>query len=171
MEYQGELCQVYTQTNAKAAVLWGVSSSLTAKPSRQIELNATVNYTFGEITKGEKKQPLDHIPPLYGRVGAAYLTNNGKGRFDVYALYNGKKDISRYNLNGEDNIEYATLKGADGKGMPAWFTINAKGSYNLTPYLTVQIGIENILDTQYRVFSSGINAPGRNIYGAVRMTF
>lgn len=171
MEYQGELCQVYTQTNAKAAVLWGVSSSLTAKPSRQIELNATVNYTFGEITKGEKKQPLDHIPPLYGRVGAAYLTNNGKGRFDVYALYNGKKDISRYNLNGEDNIEYATLKGADGKGMPAWFTINAKGSYNLTPYLTVQVGIENILDTQYRVFSSGINAPGRNIYGAVRMTF
>ena len=31
--------------------------------------------------------------------------------------------------------------------------------------------IENILDTQYRTFSSGINAPGRNIYAGLHYTF
>lgn len=171
MEYQGELCDVYTYTNAKTAILWGVSSSLTATPTRQTELYASFNYTYGRILSGEKKQPLDHIPPIYGRVGAAWLTADGKGRFDMYALYNGKKSADDYNMDGEDNIDYATVKGADGEGMPAWFTLNVKGSYNLNKSLTLQAGIENILDTQYRVFSSGINAPGRNVYAAVRMTF
>lgn len=171
MEYQGSLCDVYTQTNAKAAVLWGFSSSLTAKPSKQTELNASFNYTYGKIVKGEVKQPLDHIPPIFGKIGFAYLTRNGKGRFDFYALYNGKKAISDYNADGEDNIDYATTLGADGEGMPAWFTLNVKGSYNLSHNFTIQAGIENLLDTEYRVFASGINAPGRNIYGAVRISF
>lgn len=171
MEYQGELCDVYTYTNAKTAVLWGFSSSLTATPTRQTELYASFNYTYGRILSGEKKQPLDHIPPIYGRVGAAFLTADGKGRFDMYALYNGKKSVDDYNMDGEDNIDYATVKGAKGEGMPAWFTLNVKGSYNLNKSLTLQAGVENILDTQYRVFSSGINAPGRNVYAAVRMTF
>lgn len=171
MEYQGEMCDVYTYTNAKTAVLWGFSSSLTATPTRQTELYASFNYTYGRILSGEKKQPLDHIPPIYGRVGAAWLTADGKGRFDMYALYNGKKSVDSYNMDGEDNIDYATVKGADGEGMPAWFTLNVKGSYNLNKSLTLQAGVENILDTQYRVFSSGINAPGRNVYVALRMTF
>ena len=171
MEYQGEMCDVYTYTNAKTAVLWGFSSNLTATPTRQTELYASFNYTYGRILSGEKKQPLDHIPPIYGRVGAAWLTADGKGRFDMYALYNGKKSVDSYNMDGEDNIDYATVKGADGEGMPAWFTLNVKGSYNLNKSLTLQAGVENILDTQYRVFSSGINAPGRNVYAALRMTF
>ncbi len=35
----------------------------------------------------------------------------------------------------------------------------------------LQGGIENILDTEYRTFASGINAPGRNFYAAVRVEF
>lgn len=171
MEYQGEMCDVYTYTNAKKAALWGFSSSLTATPSRQTELYASFNYTYGRILGGEKKQPLDHIPPIYGRVGAAWLTADGRGRFDMYALYNGKKSVDDYNMDGEDNIDYATVKGADGEGMPAWFTLNIKGSYTINRYIALQAGVENILDTEYRVFSSGINAPGRNVYAAVRMTF
>ena len=94
------------------------------------------------------KQQLDHIPPIYGKVGIAYLPRNGKGRIDFYALYNGKKDISDYNADGEDNIDYATTLGAKGQGMPAWFTLNIKGSYNLSSSFTLQAGIENLLDTE-----------------------
>ena len=74
-------------------------------------------------------------------------------------------------MDGEDNIDYATVKGADGEGLPAWFTLNVKGSYNLSKNFTLQAGIENILDTEYRIFASGINAPGRNVYAAVRVSF
>jgi hemoglobin/transferrin/lactoferrin receptor protein len=53
--------------------------------------------------------------------------------------------------------------------MPSWFTINIRGGYKIGKVLTVQVGIDNILDTQYRVFASGINAPGRNFFITLRI--
>ena len=81
-------------------------------------------------------------------------------------LYNGKKDIKDYYLNGEDNEQYAP----EG-GMPAWETYNFKSSFMLFKQATLYAGIEDILDTQYRVFASGINASGRNIYVGIQYTF
>lgn len=168
--YKDVLCEVYTQTNAKMALLWGFSTNLMVRPSKLTELNVSCNYTYGRIIRNNP-QPLDHIPPLYGRVGVTCISENRKGRLDIYTLYNGRKDIADYNMSGEDNIDYATTMGKAGKGIPAWFTLNIKGSYVIKEYLTIQIGIENILDTEYRLFASGINAAGRNIYGATRIYF
>jgi len=67
---------------------------------------------------------------------------------------------------GEDNIAYAT---AD--GMPAWTTFNVKASYQLTNALSIQAGVENIADTNYRVFASNISAPGRNVFATIRATW
>lgn len=170
MWYDGTECLVYTSLNNKRALLWGYSSVLTAKPTRSVELRASFNYTYGRIV-GDEDKPLDHIPPIFGRIGVAYLTSNDKGRLECYVLYNGAKHVSDYNLEGEDNLNYATVNGTDGAGTPAWYTLNLKGSYQCTPTLLIQAGIENILDTQYRLFASGINAPGRNIYAALRMNF
>ena len=55
--------------------------------------------------------------------------------------------------------------------MPAWETYNFKLGYQVINGGTFFAGVENILDTQYRVFASGINAPGRNIYAGVRYNF
>jgi hemoglobin/transferrin/lactoferrin receptor protein len=85
---------------------------------------------------------------------------------DFYALGNSWKRIERYQLNGEDNEQYATPE-----GMPAWITWNASCSYKTGQGMYWQVGVQNILDTQYRTFASGINAPGRNIQVAVRYSF
>jgi hemoglobin/transferrin/lactoferrin receptor protein len=42
--------------------------------------------------------------------------------------------------------------------------VQCKNSIEVYHNATLFVGVENILDTQYRTFSSGINAPGRNIY-------
>jgi hemoglobin/transferrin/lactoferrin receptor protein len=81
-------------------------------------------------------------------------------------LYNGKKDIANYFLNGEDNEQYAP----EG-GMPAWETYNVKASVVGFKNATLFAGVENILDTQYRTFASGMNASGRNIYSGLKYTF
>ena len=81
-------------------------------------------------------------------------------------LYNGKKDASDYSTSGEDNAQYAPVG-----GMPAWETYNFKAGFNVYKGATLFAGVENILDTQYRVFASGINAPGRNIYGGLKYNF
>ncbi|MFZ4549484.1 MAG: hypothetical protein ACOYN4_18700, partial [Bacteroidales bacterium] len=64
-----------------------------------------------------------------------------------------------------DNEQYAT---AD--GMPAWFTLNVRASYQFNRNISLQAGVENILDKHYRNFASGISAPGRNVFVTLRGT-
>ena len=78
-------------------------------------------------------------------------------------MYNGWKHLEDYNLNGEDNYPFATVD-----GMPSWATFNIKASYQLTQNFTVQVGLENLLDTNYRVFASNISSAGRNVSVTVR---
>ena len=134
--------------------------------------DASLTYTYGDIIDGEdERMPLDHISPLFGRVGMTFQSKDDKAIVEFYSLFNGRKKLDRYNLNGEDSIGYATVKGEEGRGLPAWFTLNLKASYAFNPNLTVQAGIDNLLDTKYRTFGSGINAMGRNINVTLRTTF
>ena len=57
------------------------------------------------------------------------------------------------------------------EGMPAWWTLNLRLQYQLNKNLLIQGACENILDANYRVFASGISAPGRNFIVAVRANF
>ena len=81
-------------------------------------------------------------------------------------LFNGKKPINEFNAGGEDNQIYATKDGS-----PSWQTYNFKASLQVVKQVTLFAGIENILDIQYRTFSSGINAPGRNVYFGGKFSF
>ena len=91
---------------------------------------------------------------------------NKKFSSDFFINYNGGKKLTDYYLNGEDNEQYATPD-----GMPAWFTTNFRASYQVHKLITLQAGVDNIFDTQYRTFSSGINAPGRNLFAAIRLHY
>lgn len=173
IEYDGEMSDVYANRNNRRAFVTGVTSTLKVNISKCFWADATATYTYGDIfgNKGEKKMPLDHVAPLFGRVGVTFQSAGKRTLVEFYSLFNGKKPLSRYNLNGEDNIGYATALGLDGEGLPAWFTLNLKASYRPHPNVTLQAGIENILDTEYRTFGSGINAPGRNLIAAIRASF
>ncbi|MDE7160979.1 MAG: TonB-dependent receptor [Muribaculaceae bacterium] len=173
VEYDGELSDVYSNRNNRLAYILGFTTGVLWHIDRNFKADGTVSYAYGNIVahKGEARQPLDHVAPVFGRVGVSYNTTDNKVKAEVYSLFNGKKPLSRYNLNGEDNIGYATVKGLEGDGLPAWFTLNLRVSYNPVPAVTLQGGIENLLDTEYRTFGSGINAPGRNFFIALRTTF
>jgi hemoglobin/transferrin/lactoferrin receptor protein len=55
--------------------------------------------------------------------------------------------------------------------MPAWYTLNVRAGYEINTAWMIQVGVDNILDTSYRVFASGINASGRNIYLTAKLKF
>jgi hemoglobin/transferrin/lactoferrin receptor protein len=105
--------------------------------------------------------PLDHISPFMAKAQVIY--SDKKFTQEFFVIYNGWKKLKDYRLDAEDNEDYAAEN-----GMPAWFTANLRLGYQATKHFTVQTGVENIFDTQYRVFASGINAPGRNIYLTLR---
>jgi len=87
----------------------------------------------------------------------------------VYANYNG--EISYRNLSLSERADvHLYAKDADGNPYaPAWATFNFKSSFMVTKYVTMDAGVENILDKRYRPYSSGITAPGRNFIFALRV--
>jgi hemoglobin/transferrin/lactoferrin receptor protein len=163
--YEGELSRVLANQNERAANLWGFSSNLEADILSNLAAFGSINYTRGRVQQDESDDtPLDHIPPLYGRVGVRWHTP--RANVEAFTLFNGKKPIEEYSDSGEDNPQYAP---AD--GMPSWLTLNLRGGYHFGKKMALQVGIDNLLDVQYRTFASGINGPGRNFWVTARVSW
>ena len=164
VNYNGFDAQVKANQNKGKAFVTGFSTNVSTYIISDLLFSANFNYTLGRVVEDGSQRPLDHIAPYFGKVGLTYTYN--KLNLEGYMLYNGKKDIKDYSTSGEDNAQYAPAN-----GMPAWETYNFKAGFQVLKGGTLFAGVENILDTQYRVFASGINAPGRNIYGGIKYTF
>ncbi|MBK9480064.1 MAG: TonB-dependent receptor [Bacteroidetes bacterium] len=159
--YQGVLSRVTANQNKGKAYIYGFATSLNNQFSEHFTTDFSMNYTYGRVKTDSADVPLDHIPPFMARLGLTYKLEKFNANF--FVIYNGWKKAKDYSTSGEDNAQYAPAE-----GMPAWFTANFRVSYKVHAYITIQSGIDNIFDTQYRTFSSGINAPGRNIFGVIR---
>jgi hemoglobin/transferrin/lactoferrin receptor protein len=161
--YQGVPSQVLASQNKAKAFLYGASAFAQISIAAKTIVDATGTYTYGRV-KGVPETPLDHIPPFYGKVGIKH--NEQKWNAEVFSLFNGWKRIKDYSTSGEDNQQYASVD-----GMPSWFTLNFRSQLNLHTKLHLLLGVENILDTNYRVFASGISAPGRNFIIGLKAAF
>lgn len=160
--YNGLMSAVYAGQNINKAYSLGFNARFKVDFTKKLSWDNTLTYTYGRFKNSDgTKKPLDHIPPVFGKSGMSYTFK--KISTEVYCMYNGRKRITDYNPDGEDNGQYATPD-----GMPAWLTLNWKGSYIISKTLTLQAGIENILDRNYRYFASGFSSPGRNYILAIR---
>lgn len=164
--YNGTMSQVQAMQNADEGYIQGITGTFMADFNEHFSFMSTATYTYGRYhDKGNDTiVPLDHIPPAFGKTALIYRTKKAHAEF--YAMYNGWKELKDYSPNGEDNIKYASAY-----GMPSWITLNVKVSYQITKNFMFQTGVENIMDTHYRYFASGISAPGRNLIITLRGTF
>ena len=163
--YNGTLSQVIANQNARKAFIRGINYRLEIKLSKALSWETTLSSTYGRFTANDKAiKPLDHIPPFYGKSTLLYKGSKLQGEFFIH--FNGWKKIKDFNLDGEDNAQYATPD-----GMPSWYTLNCRVSYQVLKTLQLQTGLENILDRNYRYFASGFSAPGRNLYLTLRTNF
>ncbi len=165
--YNSGLATVKTVVNAAKAYNKGISANAAGDINEHISFSSTINYTYGRIVEAAGNYPLDHVAPLFGRTGITGKWDAFK--IEAFALYNGKKDSADYNLRGEDNQIYSAdvVRGFT----PSWITANLRASYDFNKNFTVQVAAENILDKYYRVFASGLSAPGRNFVITLRGRF
>jgi hemoglobin/transferrin/lactoferrin receptor protein len=162
--YGGVMSKVVATTNANKAYMYGLELALNGTLNNNISFYATYNYTYARIVTDTTAVPLDHIPPVFGKFGMQ-LTEK-KFRADFFVNWSACKKIEDYNPFGEDNQAYALPQ-----GMPSWYTINTRLTYQFNKYVGVQVACENILDRNYRVFASNISAPGRNFIVTLRGSF
>ncbi len=175
--YDGVLSKVMTAQNKGKAFIAGAGAQLDARITNWFRVYGSFNFTYGR-TIGDTTilnedstthvetdyDPLDHIPPFFGKVGTEFSYKNFSSNF--FVLYNGKKKIEDYSNSGEDNGAYATPY-----GMPAWMTFNIRAAYKVTKNFGVEAGVDNLLDTNYRVFASGISGMGRTFFVTLRANF
>lgn len=162
MVYNGVMCAVFANRNVRKAYTYGFNANINVEFTPQLSFLGTITYTYGRFKNSNGTQtPQDHIPPVYGKLSLSYT--HAKFSTEGFLMFNGWKKIKNYNLDGEDNQQYAT---AD--GMPSWFTLNWRNSFMITKKIRLQFSIENILDRNYRYFASGFSAPGCNYVFAVR---
>ncbi len=160
-QFNGDSAYVVTTVNKTKAYLYGGFAQVVYQINKFLEFNTTATYTIGRIQQENEDTPLDHIPPMFGRTGLQYQRN--KMRIEFWSLYNAKKPLKEYRLGTEDNEAFATED-----GMPSWYTLNIRGSYQINKHFRVQLSVENIMDVNYRQFASNISAPGRNIMLTLR---
>ena len=157
--YDGMPSNVQAITNAGRAYIWGFSLQLEGDISSHWKLRATFADNTGRDT--EENVPLRHVTPWFGRTSLSYQDSKWRGEF--FIRYNGPvawEDLAP----SEQNKRHIYTE----DGSLAWYTVNLAGSYKIIPKLTLQLGVENMLDKHYRPYSSGISAPGINVIVALR---
>lgn len=181
--FNGVKSQVLASQNVNKANLYGFTFNLSADIYKGLALSSTLSYTKGSfktdpsntstiyekqangtyalVNRNVSSKPLDHLPPLMGKTGITY--QHKIFNTEIFMLYNGWKRLDQYNTDGEDNAQYATSD-----GMPSWMTLNWKGSVQVIKNLQVQLGVDNMLDRNYRAFASGFSAGGRNFLIGLR---
>ncbi|MBC7935997.1 MAG: TonB-dependent receptor [Rhizobacter sp.] len=165
--YNGGIANIKTTVNAAAAFNKGIQVNFMAKINAIFSFASTLTYTYGRIKEDSGKYPLDHIPPMYGKTSVT--ANYKKIRAEIFALYNGKKAASDFNLRGEDNQLYSAdpINGY----VPGWVTFNANCAYQFNKNFRLQVSIENAANKYYRYFASGVSAPGQNLGITGRYSF
>jgi len=162
--YDSELSKVYAVVNADKAVLYGGNISFGFDLARFLHFSNNLTMAVGEDQDGI---PLRHVAPLFG--STHLVVNIKKLKADFFINYNGKKASDKMAPSEQSKLHIYALDSSGKPYSPAWYTLNFKGSYQITKNIVVNAGIENLLDHRYRPYSSGIVAPGRNLFFSLRV--
>jgi len=160
--YRGDKVNLESNQNVNSAMIYGGSFDARINFSTALIMNGSINYIIGKNLTDETN--LSHIPPVFGRLNFTY--SNKKMRVQFNSMFNAKKNLADYGPGTTDNPEEATIDGT-----PSWTIFGFNASYNLTQSVTVQGSIDNIFDTHYKQFASGISGLGRNFSISVRGSF
>ena len=159
---EGDFAQVQTNKNAANANIYGISSKVRYLISSHWLASATYNYTYGQDLTAEV--PMAHISPEFGKVSVEFQKERVTA--EAYMMYAFQKDVDRFGQGTTDNLIEATEIGT-----PAWQTFNVRTSTQISKTVVLQLSVENILDTHYKVFASGLSSPGRNVIMSLKTVF
>jgi len=142
---------VYQKENSDKSYIQGVETSWDYDFSNSWSFHGDITYTYGQnITKNE---PVRRIPPLFGRIAAEY--NQGSWLVNVEWLAAAKQSRLAQGDKDDNRIPEG--------GTPGWNVFNINGSYNWK-FITVDLSLRNILNTDYRYHGSGVNGYGRSLF-------
>ncbi len=168
--FRGENSRIFSIQNSNKAVIYGFEFSGKIPLIKNLNLNGAYTITKGRKTlSNSQKVNVRHVPPNFGNIHLVY--SNKKWGIDFFTEFNDGFEFD--DLAPSEQLKtdiYATNANGD-PFLPSWITINARGHYFIQKNIKITGAIENITDQRYRVYSSGISAPGLNFIGSLSFNF
>lgn len=124
-------------------------------------LRANLSWIYGKDL--ENKEPLSRIPPVMGLLGLRWNDSLKKYWAEYYTRFAGRQD----RLSARDLSDPRI----NSSGTSGWLTHNLRGGVDFRRWGRLSASIENILDADYRVHGSGINASGLNLSASYSLEF
>ena len=168
--YDGDMVMVDAIQNAAYATAYGFQLGFDLQIANGLMLTQHLNYQTGvEETDDGQTSRTRHAPPTFGvtRITFSYQ----KLMMQLYSTYNAKL---KYSDMSAEEIEKGWMYAKDADGnpySPAWATLNFKVKYSVFANMELTAGLENITDVRYKPYASGLVAPGRNFFMAVKASF
>jgi hemoglobin/transferrin/lactoferrin receptor protein len=168
--FDGGLKRIQSIQNAAFTEVYGIQTGVEVRITKRLKFENKLNFQKGteELDNGSSS-PSRHVAPLFTLSSLIYK----KDRLQLQASFLYNHQIEYDNLNvGEQGKSYLYASDENGNPYsPSWYTFNVNSRYDLTEFITLTFGIENITDQLYRPYSSGINGAGRNFTGSILANF
>jgi hemoglobin/transferrin/lactoferrin receptor protein len=151
--YEGK--NVYQKRNVGKALIKGIEAEGELSILPRFSLTGNFTYTHGE--NRTKQEPMRRIPPLFGQVGLRYQNKQGwwlKGELTTAS------EQDRLAAGDKSDVRIASRL-VDGV-MPGWNCWNIYAGYQYKS-IRLQASLQNMFDSAYRMYASGVDAYGRNI--------
>jgi hemoglobin/transferrin/lactoferrin receptor protein len=142
---------VYRKENIEEAYIQGLETQWVWQVIHHFSLEGHLTYTFGQnITKAE---PMRRIPPLNTRLAIRWDPGQ---HWQLSAEWCSAAAQTRLAQGDRDDIRIPT------GGTPKWSVFHVACGYNWQK-LHVQLSLYNLLNRDYRLHGSGVNAVGRSL--------
>jgi hemoglobin/transferrin/lactoferrin receptor protein len=168
--YDGELSQVIALQNAAFAEIFGIQAGFEVALTRSLFWVTRYNWQKGtEELDNESRSPSRHAAPAFGLTRLSYQYR--KWKMEITAQYSAERDFEDM---PEEEKGKPAIYAQDENGnpySPAWTVFNFNSTFQLHQKIQLMAGIENLGDTRYRPYSSGIVASGRNFTFGLRASF
>ncbi|HSJ68514.1 MAG TPA: TonB-dependent receptor [Anditalea sp.] len=166
--YDGVESHVQALVNASRARVYGLQADGGLDLSGNFSVKAHLTFTRGAAVEEGIRQPLRHVPPLFGSLFINYKKSIAD--LSLFGRFNERMPSHRMPLEERNNLHIYPLDAGGQPYSPSWYTLNFRSTWQLTPSFTLFAAVENITDQGYWPFAGGIAAPGRNVVLSLRMS-
>lgn len=170
IEFRGEESEIFARQNTEELFTYGLELSTQIKLMDCFKLTGSYALTKGQENQSDgDKVPVRHVAPAFGSFHLIY--EKTKWHADAYLDFNGGFSYNELAPSEQSKTYIYALNSEGNPYLPSWYTLNIRGSYNLSNKIKIVSGVENITNQRYRAYSSGISSAGVNFVTSLKYAF
>jgi len=140
--------------------VYGIEAEASVRVAENWTVFSAASFVEGEVETYPTSLPvteeeyLDKLMPFQALLGVRWEQESRWMEF----LGQGAGDADKLSTADEQDTQRIPPGGT-----PAYVVFHARGGLRLNRYVSLDVGLENLLDEDYRIHGSGLNMPGRSL--------